>query len=250
MQISRIQAQGRLANCDIACCRAPGLLKIQDVAQNSYLKPQPVFQALAETIRHSRAKGPIKISNPKYQSKYCPCSDLHASYGNLMKNLFVVCALALLTPATHADDIGSVSTKFKLIGPNDKIAIEVFDDPQIAGAACYLSRARTGGVSGAIGMAEDTSDASIACRQVGPINLPENVRNAGLDGQEVFKQRTSLVFKSLQVVRFYDAKRNVLVYLSYSDRVIEGSPKNSISVVPIMPWPKSSSSKAERITVK
>ena len=130
-----------------------------------------------------------------------------------MKNLFVVCALTLLTPATFAENIGSVSTKFKLIGPNDKIAVEVFDDPQIAGAACYLSRARTGGVSGAIGIAEDTSDASIACRQVGPINLPAKVRNAGLDGHEVFKQRTSLVFKSLQVMRFYDAKRNVLVYL-------------------------------------
>ena len=167
-----------------------------------------------------------------------------------MKNLFVVCALTLLTPATFAENIGSVSTKFKLIGPNDKIAVEVFDDPQIAGAACYLSRARTGGVSGAIGIAEDTSDASIACRQVGPINLPAKVRNAGLDGHEVFKQRTSLVFKSLQVMRFYDAKRNVLVYLSYSDRIIEGSPKNSISVVPIMPWPPGTSSEANRTAVK
>ncbi|SET47236.1 CreA protein [Nitrosomonas marina] len=136
----------------------------------------------------------------------------------------------------NAEKIGSVSTKFKLIGPNDKIVIEAFDDPDIKGATCYLSRAKTGGVSGAVGVAEDTSDASIACRQVGPINLPEEIKNGDSDGEEVFKKNTSLLFKSLQVVRFYDPKRNVLIYLTYSDRIIEGSPKNSISTIPIMPW--------------
>jgi CreA protein len=145
----------------------------------------------------------------------------------------------LLTVTTvAAEEIGSVSTRFKLLGPNDKVAVEVFDDPDVPGVACYLSRARTGGVSGAIGIAEDTSDASIACRQVGPVNLPKPVANGEKDGEEVFKKRTSLVFKTLQVVRFFDARRRVLIYLSYSDRVIEGSPKNSISVVPILPWPK------------
>lgn len=143
----------------------------------------------------------------------------------------------LLAFAASAEDIGSVSTKFKLLGPNDKIVVEVFDDPDVAGVACYLSRARTGGVSGAIGVAEDTADASIACRQVGAVQLPDAVASGKKDGGEVFKKRTSLVFKSLQVVRFYDPKRNVLVYLTYSDRVIEGSPKNSISVVPIRLWP-------------
>ena len=88
----------------------------------------------------------------------------------------------------------------------------------------------------AVGIAEDTSDASIACRQIGPITLPEKVKNGKADGEEVFKKSTSLLFKSMQVVRFYDAKRNVLVYLTYSDRIIEGSPKNSISTIPIMPW--------------
>ncbi|SEN63817.1 CreA protein [Nitrosomonas marina] len=136
----------------------------------------------------------------------------------------------------NAEKIGSVSTKFKLIGPNDKIVIEAFDDPDIKGATCYLSRAKTGGVSGAVGVAEDTSDASIACRQVGPIILPEEIKNGDSDGEEVFKKNTSLLFKSLQVVRFYDSKRNVLIYLTYSDRIIEGSPKNSISTIPIMPW--------------
>jgi CreA protein len=156
----------------------------------------------------------------------------------LMKHIVAALVLLLLTPIGFAEQIGAVSTRFKLVGPNDKIVVEVFDDPHIAGAACYLSRARTGGVSGAIGVAEDTADASIACRQIGPIVLPANVLNGELDGDEVFKKRISLVFKSLQVVRFYDARRNVLVYLTYSDRVIEGSPKNSLSVVPIVPWPR------------
>lgn len=144
--------------------------------------------------------------------------------------------LFILTGLAQAEEIGEVSTKFKWLGPNDKIVVEVFDDPDIVGVACYLSRAKTGGISGGIGVAEDTSDASIACRQVGAIQLPEAVRSGKADGDEVFKKRTSLVFKSLQVVRFYDPKRNVLVYLTFSDRVIEGSPKNSISVVPILSW--------------
>lgn len=141
--------------------------------------------------------------------------------------------LMLLSSAATADKIGEVSTKFRLATPNDKVVVEAFDDPRIAGATCYLSRAKRGGISGAIGLAEDTSDASIACRQTGPIELPEEIANGSDDGEEVFKKRTSVLFKSLQVVRFYDAQRKVLVYLSYSDRVIDGSPKNSISVVPI-----------------
>lgn len=138
--------------------------------------------------------------------------------------------------ALQAEEIGSVSTKFKMLGANDKIVVEAFDDPEISGATCYLSRAKTGGVSGTIGIAEDTSDASIACRQVGPIVVPKHIKNGKADGDEVFKKSTSLLFKSLQVVRFYDKKRNVLVYLTYSDRIIEGSPKNSISTIPVMPW--------------
>ena len=132
--------------------------------------------------------------------------------------------------------IGSVATKFKWVGPNDKIVVEVFQDEDIPGVACYLSRAKTGGISGAVGVAEDTSDAAIECTQIGPIDLPDDVRSGKRDGEEVFKKRTSLLFKTLQVVRFYDAPRNALVYLSYSDRIIEGSPKNSITVVAIQPW--------------
>ena len=139
--------------------------------------------------------------------------------------------------ALGGEEIGSVSTRFKMLGPNDKVVIEVFDDEEVPGVACYLSRAKTGGISGAVGVAEDTSDASIACRQIGPIKLNEDIRSGKADGEEVFKKRTSLIFKTMQVVRFFDAKRQVLVYLTFSDRVIEGSPKNSISVVPIQPWP-------------
>jgi CreA protein len=127
---------------------------------------------------------------------------------------------------------GSVSTKFRLFGPNDKIVVDGFDDPKVEGVACHLSRAQTGGVKGGLGVAEDTSDASIACRQVGPIKITGEFK----DGERVFDERRSLLFKTLQVVRFLDRKRNVLVYVAYSDRIIEGSPKNSISSVPIMGW--------------
>jgi len=133
----------------------------------------------------------------------------------------------------HAEKLGEVSTKFRMAGPNDKIIVEAFDDPRIPGATCYLSRAKSGGLSGMIGLAEDASDASIACRQTGAITVPEEIANGGKDGEEVFKERTSVLFKTLQVVRFYDAKRHVLVYLTYSDKLVDGSPKNSISVIPI-----------------
>ncbi len=133
----------------------------------------------------------------------------------------------------HAEDVGCVSTTFRMLGAaNDKICVESFKDPDVEGVVCHVSRAKTGGLKGAIGLAEDTSDAAIACRQVGPISIKDGIK----DGDEVFKESRSLLFKKLQVVRFFDKPNNTLVYLSYSDRVIEGSPKNSISTVPIMPW--------------
>ncbi|MBU4316445.1 MAG: CreA family protein [Proteobacteria bacterium] len=129
---------------------------------------------------------------------------------------------------------GSVSTQFRWLGPNDKIVVDGFDDPKVQGVACHISRAQTGGIKGELGMAEDTSDVSIACRQIGPIKILGDIK----DGEKVFDERRSLVFKKLQVVRFFDRERNVLVYVAYSDRVIKGSPKNSISTVPIMGWPE------------
>lgn len=142
-------------------------------------------------------------------------------------------ALLALPLLASAEQIGEVSTVFKFVGPNDKIVVEAFDDPKVAGVTCYLSRAKTGGVSGGLGLAEDRAEASIACRQVGPIRFREELR----EGEEVFRERTSLVFKTMQVVRFFDEKRNALVYLVYSDRVIEGSPQNAVTAIPILPWP-------------
>jgi CreA protein len=139
--------------------------------------------------------------------------------------------LFLAATSVGAEEIGQVSTTFKFVGANDKIVIEAFDDPDINGATCYVSRAKTGGIKGTIGVAEDTSDASISCRQTGPITLPERVLSGKDDGKEVFKKSTSLLFKKMQVVRFFDKKRSTLVYLTYSDRIIEGSPKNSISTI-------------------
>ena len=141
-------------------------------------------------------------------------------------------ALMLIAASASSEEIGSVDTVFKLIGPDHKIVIEAFDDPRVPGVTCHLSRAKTGGISGAVGLAEDPSDASIACRQVGPITLPAQLG----DGDEVFTARTSIIFQELHVVRFYDQKRSVLIYLVYSDKLIEGSPKNAISSVPIRPW--------------
>ena len=132
----------------------------------------------------------------------------------------------------HAEEIGSVDTVFKFLGSNHKIIVEAFDDPKVSGVTCHLSRAKTGGISGSLGIAEDKAEASIACRQIGPIKLPQKIQN----GEPVFSKKTSLIFKTLQVVRFYDNKRNVLIYLVYSDKMIEGSPKNSISTVPILKW--------------
>ncbi|PKM05273.1 MAG: hypothetical protein CVV15_11365 [Gammaproteobacteria bacterium HGW-Gammaproteobacteria-5] len=134
---------------------------------------------------------------------------------------------------TVAEEIGAVDTVFKWLGPNHRIVVEAFDDPMVDGVTCYLSRAKTGGIKGGLGLAEDRAEASIACRQVGPIRIKGKLK----DGDVVFKERTSLVFKTMQVVRFFDESRNALVYLVYSDRIIEGSPQNAVTAIPILPWP-------------
>jgi CreA protein len=141
----------------------------------------------------------------------------------------------LFAVATHAEEIGAVDTAFKLLGANHKIVVEAFDDPKVQGVTCFLSMARKGGISGSLGLAEDTSDASIACRQVGPIKFLKPI-DTDDEGERVFKARRSILFKKLQVVRFLDRKRNTLVYLAYSDKLIDGSPKNSLSAVALMPW--------------
>ena len=141
-------------------------------------------------------------------------------------------SLALAAGSLVAEEIGEVSTVFKFLAPDHKIVVEAFDDPKIDGITCYLSRADAGGFKSIVGLDEDPSDAAINCKQVGPINVTDELE----EGEQVFKKRTSLIFKAVQVVRFYDENRNVFVYLVYSDRLIEGSPKNSVSAVPAMPW--------------
>ena len=139
-------------------------------------------------------------------------------------------AAALACACTQAaEPIGEVDTVFKLLGPDHKVVVEAYDDPGVEGVTCYVSRAKTGGISGGLGLAEDKSEASIACRAVGPISFAKPLKRQ----EEIFTERTSLVFKRLRVVRMVDAKRNTLVYLTYSDRVIEGSPQNSVTAVPV-----------------
>lgn len=141
----------------------------------------------------------------------------------------ILLGAAILPTSVGAEPIGEVSTVWKLIGPNHKVVVEAYDDPRVEGVTCYVSRAKTGGLSGAVGLAEDLAEASIACRQVGPIR----VREALPQQEEVFSERLSVLFKRLQVVRMVDAPRNVLVYLTYSDKLVEGSPKNSVTAVAV-----------------
>ena len=138
--------------------------------------------------------------------------------------------------AAMAETVGTVTTVWKLIGANHKVVVEAYDDPRVSGVTCYVSRARTGGISGAVGLAEDVAEASIACRQVGPLAFTGPLPAK----EDVFSERMSILFKRLNVVRMVDAKRNVLVYLTYSDKLIEGSPQNSVTAVAVergMPIP-------------
>jgi CreA protein len=154
-----------------------------------------------------------------------------------MKRLVLALVLILLAPfAAHAADepdlIFRKSTVFHFVSPNDKLATYAIDDPAVEGVACHFTVPERGGFKGWIGVAEEVSDISLACRQVGPIKFTAKFEQ----GDDVFRQRRSLFFKKMQIVRGCDTKRNVLVYMVYSDRLIEGSPKNSTSTVPIMPW--------------
>lgn len=146
-----------------------------------------------------------------------------------MKKILLLLLLTSAALAASAETVGSVSTTFKMLSPNDKVVVDVFDDPDVDGVACYLSHAKTGGFSGALGLAEDTSDAAVACRQVGPISFKGKIDKQ----DEVFNARSSILFKHVRVVRMVDAKRNTLVYLVYSDKLIDGSPKNSVTAVAV-----------------
>jgi len=140
--------------------------------------------------------------------------------------------LALFALPAAAEEIGCVTTAWKLLGANHRVCIYAFDDPDIPGVTCHVSQARTGGIKGSLGLAEDPSQFSLACRQVGPIVLPARLA----DKDTVFSDSTSLIFKETKVSRLIDRKRNVLVYLAISRRVIDGAPTNAISSVPVQPW--------------
>lgn len=131
-----------------------------------------------------------------------------------------------------AEEIECATTTWKLIGANHRVCVFAYDDPKIPGVTCHISQAKTGGVKGSLGLAEDPSQFSLACRQVGPITLPAKLP----DDEVVFTENTSLIFKETKIHRFYDEKRKVLIYLAISRRVIEGAPANAISTVPIQPW--------------
>jgi CreA protein len=144
-------------------------------------------------------------------------------------------AALLFAGVARADDLACVSTTFRLFGANDKVCVSAFDDPQVPGVACDISQARTGGVKGSLGLAQDPSRFALACRQVGPVTvdlstLPERA--------QVYSERTSVFFKRTHVYRIVDKPRNTLVYLAISDKIGNGSPYNAVSSVPIMPWGK------------
>jgi len=143
-------------------------------------------------------------------------------------------ALLCLSANISAEEIGCITTAWKLIGANHKVCVQAFDDPKIAGVSCHISQAKTGGVSGSLGIAEDPSNFSIACRQVAKIELPNKLATQ----EEAFSSNTSLFFKETRVTRIFDRKRNTLVYIAISRKLVDGAPANSISTVPIMPWTK------------
>lgn len=167
----------------------------------------------------------------------CPAAHRHGGgLALLVLALLVAAGLAALTPmparAEEPDLIFRKSTVWKFLTPDDKLAVYGIDDPVVQGVACHFTVPEKGGMAGLFGVAEEVSDISLACRQVGPISFREKFGQ----GEEMFRQSRSLFFKKMRIVRGCDAKRNVLVYMAYSDKLIEGSPKNSTSSVPIMPW--------------
>jgi CreA protein len=167
----------------------------------------------------------------------------HGAVRNLTLALLAV-LLWSVAPAYAADEPDLIfrrSTVFKWVSPNDKLATYGVDDPEVDGVACHFTIPEKGGFTGWLGLAEQVSDISLACRQIGPIKFKGKLEQ----GDDMFRQRRSLFFKKMQIVRGCDAKRNTLVYMVYSDKLIEGSPKNSTSTVPIMPWGTSDTSVAK-----
>lgn len=158
---------------------------------------------------------------------------------SLFAALSLLLTLSFSAVAKADDDLPCISTTFNLLSPNDKVCVSEFDDPEVAGIACFISQARKGGWGQPFGLNEDPSNFSVACRQIGPITadlskLPKS--------EEAFTQKTSIFFKRTRIYRLPDEKRQVIVYLAVSSKIINGSPANAISVVPVMPWPAAAAS--------
>lgn len=154
-----------------------------------------------------------------------------------MRNIAILigaafCVLMAVTQPAWAENIGCLDTTFKFFSPNDSVCVSAFEDPEVPGVTCHISQARKGGWGSVVGLTEDPSQFSIACRQTGPITLPGKLP----DQESVFSEKTSAFFKNTKVVRMFDRKHNTLIYLAISRKIIEGSPQNAISTVPIMPW--------------
>jgi CreA protein len=151
-----------------------------------------------------------------------------------MNRLVIAAVLAVLfIRSAHATDLDCVSTTFNLLSPNDKVCVSVFEDPQVAGVACHISQARKGGWGQPLGLNEDPSNFSISCRQIGPIDVDLSKLS---DKAEVFSQKTSIFFKTTRIYRLLDMPHNTIIYLAISTKIINGSPANAISTVPIMKW--------------
>jgi CreA protein len=142
--------------------------------------------------------------------------------------------LAASIHSAHAKDLDCISTTFNALSPNDKVCVSVFEDPQVPGIVCHISQARKGGWGQPLGLNEDPSNFSISCRQIGPINVDLSKLT---DKEEVFSQKTSIFFKTTRIYRLMDIPHNTIVYLAISTKIVNGSPSNAISTVPIMPWP-------------
>lgn len=148
---------------------------------------------------------------------------------SIRRNLILLPMFSLLyAPLSYAEEIGSVKTEWKLMGSH-KLIVDAYDDPKVEGITCYLSKPERGGIAGVVGVAEEASDVSIACRQIGAILFKEGIPRQ----EDVYNERRSIIFKTLHVVRIVDSHRNSLVYLTYTDKLINGSPKNSVTVVPV-----------------
>ncbi len=187
------------------------------------------LSATARMFSHIRHARPGAAPDAACVSQDRPAGHVRAPVLRVASALLALSVLGAVHGPVRAETIGEVDTVFKLIGPDHKIVVDAYDDPKVAGVTCYVSRAKTGGIKGALGLAEDKSDASIACRQVGPIRIAEPLK----EQDEVFSERRSLLFKRLRVIRMVDRERHTLVYLTYTDKLIEGSPQNAVTAVPV-----------------